>query len=170
MSLRAHAAEAIELRRAGLTYAEIGRRLGIGLSLSHALVARPSLAQRRAARRDCRVKGCRDCGGPKPAGRGVALCSRCKAIRGREFDSRMKARRRAAKNTVPCEDVEALVVLEMDDGACGICGEDVDPLDFTIDHVVPLSRGGPHIYANVQVAHHSCNSRKGARPLEEVAA
>jgi 5-methylcytosine-specific restriction endonuclease McrA len=29
-----------------------------------------------------------------------------------------------------------------------------------IDHIVPLSRGGLHCYANVQVAHSRCNLRK----------
>lgn len=51
-------------------------------------------------------------------------------------------------------------VLEMDDGICGICGSDVDPFDFHVDHVIPMSRGGEHGYANTQVAHPLCNKRK----------
>jgi hypothetical protein len=53
------------------------------------------------------------------------------------------------------------VVLERDDGACGIWGGDVDPTDFHIDHVVALARGGPHAYSNVQIAHPFCNRAKG---------
>lgn len=68
------------------------------------------------------------------------------------------------------EDVEALVVLEMDDGLCGICGEDVDPFRFDLDHIVPLSKGGEHSYANVQVAHSACNIRKRDSLPESVAA
>jgi 5-methylcytosine-specific restriction endonuclease McrA len=68
------------------------------------------------------------------------------------------------------EEVDALVLLERHDGVCGICGHDVDPLDFHIDHVVPLSRGGEHSYTNTQPAHPLCNKRKGARLPEEVAA
>lgn len=60
------------------------------------------------------------------------------------------------------EDVHPLVLLERDDGVCGICGDDVDPFCFDIDHVVPISRGGEHSYANTQVAHRSCNSSKKA--------
>lgn len=60
------------------------------------------------------------------------------------------------------EDVHPLVRLELDDGQCGICGEDVDPTDFHVDHIVPLSRGGEHSYANTQTAHPKCNQRKGA--------
>lgn len=58
------------------------------------------------------------------------------------------------------EDVHKLVLLERDDGVCGICGGDVDPLNFDIDHIVPLSRGGEHSYANTQTAHPICNSKK----------
>lgn len=61
------------------------------------------------------------------------------------------------------EDVEPLIVLELDDGVCGICGTDVDPFDFHIDHVIPLALGGEHSYANTQVAHSRCNKSKGAR-------
>jgi 5-methylcytosine-specific restriction endonuclease McrA len=58
------------------------------------------------------------------------------------------------------ERVESLIVLERDDGVCGVCGDDVDPTRFHVDHVVPLSKGGVHAYSNVQVAHPSCNVRK----------
>jgi 5-methylcytosine-specific restriction endonuclease McrA len=73
---------------------------------------------------------------------------------------------RARKRGAFVEDVEPLVVLERDDGVCGICGEDVDPTFFDIDHVIPLARGGEHSYRNVQVAHRRCNARKGARLLD----
>lgn len=71
-------------------------------------------------------------------------------------------RRRAIVNAAFVEDVHSLVVLERDDGCCGICGGDVDPTDFHVDHIIPLSKGGEHSYANVQAAHPSCNVRKGA--------
>lgn len=64
---------------------------------------------------------------------------------------------------------------------CALCGETTDPEDFTLapledgttafvtglryptlDHVVPLARGGHHEPDNVQLACHSCNSQKWA--------
>lgn len=69
------------------------------------------------------------------------------------------ARRRTA---AVVEDVHPLVVLELADGVCGICGGDVDPLDFHVDHVIPLALGGEHSYMNTQPAHAVCNIRKGA--------
>jgi 5-methylcytosine-specific restriction endonuclease McrA len=35
--------------------------------------------------------------------------------------------------------------------------------DVHIDHIVPYSLGGPDELYNLQVAHSSCNIRKGAR-------
>ena len=46
--------------------------------------------------------------------------------------------------------VSPAVVLEMQDGVCWVCGEDVDPFKFDCDHIVPLSRGGYHNYENVR--------------------
>lgn len=60
------------------------------------------------------------------------------------------------------EHVDRLILYERDDGICGICQKPVG-LDFHVDHVVPLSRGGAHSYANTQIAHPSCNISKGAR-------
>jgi 5-methylcytosine-specific restriction endonuclease McrA len=60
------------------------------------------------------------------------------------------------------EDVHPLVVLERDDGVCGICGEDVDPQNYHVDHIVPLAKGGEHSYRNTQAAHPACNMKKWA--------
>lgn len=61
-------------------------------------------------------------------------------------------------------------VFERDGWVCGLCDESVspdavypDPLSASLDHVVPLSRGGAHSFSNSQLAHLSCNVRKGAR-------
>jgi len=79
-----------------------------------------------------------------------------------------EANRRARKLANFVEDVDRLVLLEIDDGVCGICGSDVDPLEFDVDHRIPLERGGEHSYANTQVAHPTCNAGKRTRlPWEE---
>jgi 5-methylcytosine-specific restriction endonuclease McrA len=77
------------------------------------------------------------------------------------------ARREALKRAAFVEDVDSLVVLERHDGACGICGGDVDPFDFHVDHIVPLARGGEHSYRNTQPAHPVCNLRKGVKTPSE---
>lgn len=47
---------------------------------------------------------------------------------------------------------------------CVYCGRSDVPM--TVDHVVPLSKGGKHERENVVAACKSCNSRKGPRPAE----
>jgi 5-methylcytosine-specific restriction endonuclease McrA len=81
----------------------------------------------------------------------------------REQGREKAARRRARQRGLPTERIEHLVVLERHDGVCGICGTDVDPFEFQIDHVVPIAAGGPHLYSNIQLAHPVCNQRKGDR-------
>lgn len=61
-------------------------------------------------------------------------------------------------------------IFERDGWVCGICDLTVDPtLDYphplsrSLDHILPLSRGGTHTRANVQLAHLQCNVRKGDR-------
>lgn len=52
-------------------------------------------------------------------------------------------------------------------GRCAICGEPVtmrdgDPRRATVDHVLPIARGGLDVPANWQLACHECNQAKGA--------
>ena len=57
---------------------------------------------------------------------------------------------------------------------CGICGKPVDPsfkfphpLSRTVDHIIPVSKGGhPSDIANLQLAHLACNREKAAKLLE----
>ncbi len=46
---------------------------------------------------------------------------------------------------------------------CKLCHKPITWNDVTIDHVKAWSKGGPTSIKNAQVAHRSCNSRKGAR-------
>lgn len=61
-------------------------------------------------------------------------------------------------------------VVARDGVDCRWCGLPVDftkafphPWSRSLDHIVPLARGGRHELANVQLMHFSCNSSKGAR-------
>jgi 5-methylcytosine-specific restriction endonuclease McrA len=47
------------------------------------------------------------------------------------------------------------------------CGHDVGYQAMEVEHVIPLSRGGRTVWANVVVACHRCNHRKDARTPEE---
>lgn len=72
------------------------------------------------------------------------------------------ARRKRAIKGTEIEKVYRDIVAERDGWICGICAEPVDRSNWSLDHVMPLSRGGSHMYDNVQIAHKVCNSRKWA--------
>ena len=74
-------------------------------------------------------------------------------------------KRERAKRTTRIEPVSILRVAERDGWICGICGKKVKRTEWSMDHVVPLSKGGGHTYANIVLAHHLCNSRRGAGRL-----
>jgi hypothetical protein len=66
------------------------------------------------------------------------------------------------------EHINVKKVYARDTWKCGICGELIDkdarfplPMSPSVDHVVPLTKGGAHLYANVQAAHLRCNIAKG---------
>lgn len=82
-----------------------------------------------------------------------------------------RRRARLARVSVGSVDLDALWT-----GACGICGSAIDPdlrapdpMSRSIDHIVPISRGGAHAQANLQWAHLVCNIRKGARMPDNAA-
>jgi len=61
-------------------------------------------------------------------------------------------------------------IFRRDQFICQICYKKVDmklsvPHLFaaTVDHIIPLSRGGNHEPSNLQLAHFICNSKKGSR-------
>lgn len=60
------------------------------------------------------------------------------------------------------------------DRTCCICGDLIDegmsghdPLGFTIEHDLPISRGGKHDIDNIFFSHKRCNSSKGRRTIAE---
>ena len=45
-------------------------------------------------------------------------------------------------------------------GICEICGKFVPMNAFTVDHIIPISKGGTYDMDNLQLAHESCNLMK----------
>ncbi|WP_081790466.1 HNH endonuclease [Nocardioides sp. URHA0032] len=100
----------------------------------------------------CAIEGC-----PNPM--------RKKGLCGSHYAVRRARRYRDGSTTTTAQD------LSRRDGAlCGLCGCDVDMtarrpdlMTPSIDHVVPLSRGGSNHPSNLQLAHLLCNLSKGNR-------
>lgn len=52
-------------------------------------------------------------------------------------------------------------------GRCVGCSEQMGILSMTIDHIIPLSRGGSNYTENIQLLCRPCNSSKGTRTMAE---
>lgn len=79
-------------------------------------------------------------------------------------------RRRALKAGATAERVVATDIYERDGWTCQLCGHEVDadlpwpsPMSASLDHCIPLSKGGEHMGANTQLAHLVCNVAKRDR-------
>ena len=64
-------------------------------------------------------------------------------------------------------------VFARDGGVCYLCGEKVDPSlprvsagGGSIDHVIPISKGGLDVMENCRLTHWSCNNRKSNKMIE----
>ena len=78
-------------------------------------------------------------------------------------------RRRARKMQAPVCDFTRQQWRAMKDlygHCCAYCCQQFARL--TMDHIVPLSRGGGHTWVNIVPACHSCNARKGTKCLQPI--
>jgi 5-methylcytosine-specific restriction endonuclease McrA len=78
-------------------------------------------------------------------------------------------KRRALKLATEIRPVRIDEIAERDKYRCHICGKKVGKrpgrhsLSRSLDHLVPLSKGGEHTPENVRLAHLGCNVLKGNR-------
>ena len=70
-----------------------------------------------------------------------------------------QSERRARHANLYVEDVDRGVLLAAHSGICHLCSTAVGP-DWQVEHVIPVSKGGPHCYGNTAPSHPSCNYRK----------
>lgn len=76
-------------------------------------------------------------------------------------------RRRVFLRGIFSETIDSIHVYETHNWICGICGKKIDkklewphPKSISLDHIIPISKGGTHIYSNVQPTHLRCNLSK----------
>lgn len=81
-------------------------------------------------------------------------------------------RRRALQRSVTVGDVDLNALWEANGGKCQLCGEPIDrslkgphPMSASIDHIIPLSKGGTHEQSNLQWTHLVENQIKGSKLL-----
>jgi hypothetical protein len=70
-------------------------------------------------------------------------------------------RRKARKLGNGFERISWAGIVERDGMTCHICEAPIESKsDLHFDHVIPLSKGGPHSMENIRPAHAKCNLRK----------
>jgi hypothetical protein len=122
---------------------------------------------------------CLDCDAvfdPSPSGKGPRRqrCDFHRDLRKAQLQRARTAQLRAEGYGVVADLVIADDVFERDQWVCHLCGETVpeqlrvsafragiyEPLAPVVDHVIPLSKGGPHTMDNCRLAHWTCNAQK----------
>jgi 5-methylcytosine-specific restriction endonuclease McrA len=126
-----------------------------------------------------RVVNCRSCGisysplygvGPMP------VCPCCAERNAKRHKAAARIARKAKERAVTVESVDPFKVFERAGWKCYLCGCATprelrgthEPNAPELDHVVPLSRGGAHSYANTDCACRACNLEKSDQTLEEL--
>lgn len=153
----------------GCTQADLRRRGCESARLTAEALHRA--AGRVTACEECNVEFC-----PLYGHSNCALCQVCRAARDRKQKRIHRMKRKAAERGVHAERVDPIRVFERDRWRCHLCGcrtpkakrgtcDDDAP---ELDHLIPLSKGGPHTYANTACACRRCNREKADRPLGQL--
>ena len=87
-----------------------------------------------------------------------------KTPKGKALISRGNHNRRARKLNATIGPVDIQGVYDRCNNCCTYCGTTEN---LSLDHIVALSVGGPHTDDNLTIACGSCNSSKGAKPVDE---
>lgn len=80
---------------------------------------------------------------------------------------RSRVKRRTKLSAQFIEDVDSLIMAERDSWICHICSGEIDKTlkypnrySLSVDHVIPLAKGGSHGYDNCKSSHWICNVLK----------
>lgn len=105
----------------------------------------------------------------------------CSNVCGNKYKSRISEvkRRKTIKNNGKVDwEISIERLIKRDGSTCYLCGYKCDTKDYivteggtiitgedypSIEHVIPVSKGGTHTWDNVKVAHRGCNNLKGVK-------
>lgn len=147
--------------------------------------------ERRQQRAATRILICKKCGGPRR--KHQQRCDQCDTIicpgcgkayvrnenRGSRFCSvqcygmtRRKDKRAPQRRNRELAQRFLAILMERHDGICGLCGLRVVPdaprwsaLQPSVDHIIPVSRGGTDALSNLRLAHLFCNISRSNKDI-----
>lgn len=109
---------------------------------------------------------CEGCGAPLFSAKRT-YCEDCARDRVRKYSNVKKERRRVSAMTAMSGQITARSLYERDGGVCWLCGglcdinADPNANEYpSVDHIVPISKGGKDTWDNVRLAHRQCNSMR----------
>lgn len=154
--------------------AQAARRVDLLGERNCALCLEPVPLERRKDARHCSVQ-CQQADWYLSNAERLREAARTWASGNRDRRNEYQHRREARKLALDAERIDIERVWERDGWVCWICRAPVDPTkrfpdpsSRSIDHVIPLARGGAHTFANVATAHLRCNISKKDRLLSHL--
>lgn len=85
-----------------------------------------------------------------------------------DFNINKKVDKRDREKRESISNLERMAIYNKFKGKCGICGKFVPYNEYTIDHIIPLAKGGTNKADNLQCAHRWCNLIKQDFMLKEL--
>ena len=85
-----------------------------------------------------------------------------------DFNLNKKSYGKSREKRESFSDLERMAIYNKCKGKCGICGKFVPYDECTIEHIIPLAKGGTNMADNLQCAHRWCNLIKQDFLLREL--
>jgi 5-methylcytosine-specific restriction endonuclease McrA len=123
---------------------------------------------------DNHIRKCSGCGKEYIYKKNIKYCSRECSNKIHWYNNKLKRERHIKSNGIIDKDITLKKLYQKEKGICYLCGGKCDFNDFevvnnvfkvgktypSIEHVIPISKGGNHSWNNIKLAHISCNSKK----------
>jgi hypothetical protein len=133
----------------------------------HCFVCKSLFATRYAKTKTCQNQNCKD--------EAIRINGREQYKKNPDRFKEAAHRRRSLMLTAFVEDVSLDYIGNRDKWICHLCNQKIDktltgrnPLMPSLDHVLPLSKGGEHSNKNVRISHLRCNLKKNNKVVGEL--
>ena len=119
----------------------------------------------------CVLPLCSECGLVKGINHAAGLCRGCLVTYNKRANRRARIRGKGKMREAAYRDGDPITregVIARVGRRCHLCKKlarldvaHLHPLAAEVDHLIPISKGGKHVWDNVAIAHRACNMKKG---------